>query len=74
VGLKVHIGVLVIAVLLSVHVKARELSKSLLSIKDVFQIGFFLAISFTAVPTVDMLGAASIMGVALLFRAGLFFL
>jgi predicted Kef-type K+ transport protein len=74
VGLKAHLGALVVAVLLSSHAKASELSKSLLNFKDIFLIGFFLAIGFTAVPTVDMLGVALIMAVALPFKAGLFFL
>jgi predicted Kef-type K+ transport protein len=73
VGLKAHLGALVIAVLLSGHAKASELSKTLLNFKDIFLIGFFLAIGFTAVPTVDMLGVALIMAVALPFKAGLFF-
>jgi len=74
VGLKAHLGALVFAVLLSGHRKASELSKSLLSFKDLFLIGFFLSIGFTAVPTIDMLGVALIMAIALPFKAGLFFL
>jgi predicted Kef-type K+ transport protein len=74
VGLKAHLGALVIAVLLSGHSKATELSKSLLSFKDIFLIGFFLSIGFTALPTVDMLGAALIMAIALPVKTGLFFL
>lgn len=55
------------------HSKAAELSKSLLSFKDIFLIGFFLSIGFTALPTIDMLGVALIMAVALPIKAGLFF-
>ncbi|MDF1832613.1 MAG: cation:proton antiporter [Porticoccaceae bacterium] len=73
VGLKAHLGALVVAVLLSNHSKAAELSKSLLSFKDIFLIGFFLSIGFTALPTIDMLGVALIMAVALPIKAGLFF-
>ena len=46
VGLKAHLGAIVIGALLSGHDKAAELSKSLLSFKDVFLIGFFLSIGF----------------------------
>jgi glutathione-regulated potassium-efflux system ancillary protein KefC len=74
VGLKAHLGALVVAVLLSGHGKAAELSKSLLNFKDLFLIGFFLSIGFTALPTVDMLAAAIIMATALPFKAGMFFL
>lgn len=73
VGLKAHLGALVIAVLLSSHSKASELSKSLLSFKDIFLIGFFLSIGFTALPTIDMLGVALIMAIALPFKAALLF-
>lgn len=74
VGLKAHFGALVVAVVLSGHRKAEELAKSLLAFKDLFLIGFFLSIGFTALPTIDMLGVALIMAIALPIKAGLFFL
>lgn len=73
VGLKAQLGAIVIGALLSGHDKAAELSKSLLSFKDIFLIGFFLSIGFTALPTVDMLGVAMIMAIALPIKAGMFF-
>ena len=72
-GLKAHLGALVIGALLSGRDKAVELSKSLLSFKDIFLIGFFLSIGFTALPTLDMLGVAMIMAIALPIKAGMFF-
>ena len=51
VGLEAHLGALVVAALLSGHGKSVELAKSLLSFKDIFLIGFFLSIGFTALPT-----------------------
>lgn len=72
VGLKGHLGALIIATLISHHGKSAELSKSLLGFKDLFLIGFFLSIGFTALPTVDMLGVALIMAIALPMKAGLF--
>lgn len=72
VGLKAHLGALVIAVLISHHHKAGELAKSLLSFKDLFLIGFFLSIGFTALPTMDMMGVALIMAIALPVKAALF--
>ena len=74
VGLEYHLGALAAGVLLSGHSKAAELTKSLLGFKDIFLIGFFLSIGFTALPTVDMLGVALIMAIALPVKAGLFFL
>ncbi len=74
VGLKAHLGAIVIGALLSGHDKAVELSKSLLSFKDIFLVGFFLSIGFTALPTLDMLFVAMIMAVALPIKASMFFL
>ncbi len=74
VGLKGELGALVVAVLLSRHPKSGELAASLLGFKDLFLIGFFLSIGFTALPTMDMLGTALVMAVALPFKSGLYFL
>jgi len=73
VGLKAHLGALVVAALLSGGSKATELARSLLNFKDIFLIAFFLSIGFTALPTVDMLGVAAIMAMALPIKAVLFF-
>jgi len=73
VGLKGHLGALVMGVLLSKDGKAPELAKSLLAFKDIFLIGFFLSIGFTALPTFSMLGVALIMAVALPIKAAMFF-
>ena len=73
VGLKAHLGALVMGVLLSKDDKAPELAKSLLAFKDIFLIGFFLSIGFTALPTFSMLGVALIMAVALPIKAAMFF-
>lgn len=74
VGLKAHLGALIFAILLSGHDKATELAKSLLNFKDIFLIGFFLSIGFTALPTIDILGVALIMALALPVKAVIFFL
>jgi len=73
-GLEKHLGALLAGMLLCGHRKAVELAKSLLSFKDIFLIGFFLSIGFTALPTLDMLGVALIMALALPVKAGLFFI
>ena len=54
VNLKGDLGALIAGLLLSQHSKSAELSKSLLSLKDLFLIGFFLSIGFTALPSVEM--------------------
>ena len=73
-GLKAELGALVFGALISGHSKASELSKSLLNFKDLFLIGFFLTIGFTALPTIDMLGVALIMAIALPIKSLFFFL
>jgi len=50
VGMKGDVGALVFGMLLASHPKANELSKALLSFKDLFLVGFFLSIGMTALP------------------------
>lgn len=59
VGVKGDLGALIFGLLLSSHVKASELSKALMGFKDLFLIGFFLSIGFTALPTFEMLAMAA---------------
>jgi predicted Kef-type K+ transport protein len=73
VGIKGDLGALIMGVLLSGHSKTTELYKSLMSFKDLFLIGFFLSIGFTALPTLEMVIIA--LGITLLLpiKAALFF-
>jgi glutathione-regulated potassium-efflux system ancillary protein KefC len=73
VGVKGDLGALVIGALLSGHKKAAELSKSLLSFKDIFLIGFFLTIGFTAIPDLQMLLTAFLISLLLPLKFLLFF-
>lgn len=73
VGVKGDLGALVIGALLSGHKKAAELSKSLLSFKDIFLIGFFLTIGFTAIPDLQMLLTAFFISLLLPLKFLLFF-
>ncbi len=50
VGMKEGLGALVFGVLLSSHPKSVELSRSLMSFKDLFLIGFFLSIGMNGLP------------------------
>ncbi|MBY4675426.1 cation:proton antiporter family protein [Marinobacterium arenosum] len=74
VGVKGDLGALIFGMLLSSHPKASELTKSLLSFKDIFLIGFFLSIGFTALPDWSMLSMALLLAVLLLVKFLLFFL
>lgn len=56
VGIKGDLGALIMGMLLSSHRKGAELNKSLAHFKDLFLVGFFLSIGFTALPTWNMLG------------------
>ena len=51
VSLKGDLGSLFFGVLVSQHPKAGELAKSLLSLKDLFLVGFFLSIGIAVTPT-----------------------
>lgn len=55
VGVKGDLGALVFGMLLSSHVKASELTKALITFKDLFLVGFFLSIGLTALPTLETL-------------------
>ncbi|WP_416396104.1 cation:proton antiporter [Allohahella sp. A8] len=57
-GVKGDLGALVIGMMLSGHSKANELSKSLLSFKDIFLIAFFLSIGLAALPTLETFAIA----------------
>ncbi|WDE01388.1 cation:proton antiporter family protein [Thalassomonas actiniarum] len=74
VNIKGDLGALLIGMLLATHPKATEISKSLLSFKDIFLIGFFLTIGFTALPDWQMLGLASALALLLPVKFVLFFL
>ena len=55
VGMKEGLGALVFGVLLSSHPKSVELSRSLMSFKDLFLLGFFLSIGLNGLPELPAL-------------------
>ncbi|MGJ8693877.1 MAG: cation:proton antiporter domain-containing protein [Thalassotalea sp.] len=59
VQIKGDLGALIIGMFLASHPKATEITKSLLSFKDIFLIGFFLSIGFVALPNLEMILVAS---------------
>ena len=61
VNIKGDLGALLVGMFLASHVKATEINKALMSFKDIFLIGFFLSIGFTAIPTLEMLALASLL-------------
>lgn len=75
VGMKADLGALIIGIMLSGQRKSGELSRSLLSFKDLFLIGFFLSIGINALPTMsDILIAVALVLLVLPIKTALFFL
>lgn len=73
VDLKGDLGALVFGALLSGNPKATELYKSLMGFKDIFLIGFFLSIGFTALPDLNMLLLAALITLLLPLKSVMFF-
>lgn len=73
VGIKGDLGALIVGALLSGSSKATELSKTLLNFKDLFLIGFFLSIGFTALPDIPMLLTALLLSLLLPLKFIMFF-
>lgn len=71
--IKGDFGALLAGVLLSYNPKSTELYKALMGFKDIFLIGFFLSIGFTALPTFEMAGMALILVLVLPVKAIMFF-
>lgn len=73
VGVKADLGALLLGVLLAGHPKTDELSKALLSFKDLFLIGFFLTIGLTGALSLEILGAALLLVLLIPFKVVFFF-
>ena len=71
--LKGDLGALAAGMLLAGLPNTSELYKSLISFKDIFLIGFFLSIGFSAVPTWDMWASALLICALLPIKFLLFF-
>ncbi|TQV72257.1 potassium transporter Kef [Aliikangiella marina] len=74
VSIKGDLGALLAGMFLATHTKASEITKSLLSFKDLFLIGFFLTIGFSALPTIEMIFIASVLFLLIPVKFFLFFL
>ncbi|MEM7209699.1 MAG: cation:proton antiporter family protein [Pseudomonadota bacterium] len=73
VNIKGDLGALLFGVLLSQHAKATELSKSLLSFKDIFLVGFFLSIGLVALPDASMVLTSVFLVPLLLIKLAMFY-
>ncbi|HJL18959.1 MAG TPA: cation:proton antiporter [Sandaracinaceae bacterium LLY-WYZ-13_1] len=72
VGLKADLGALVAGLLCAGHARSEELAKSLLGLKDVFLVGFFLTIGLTGLPTWESFAVAVALSLLLPFKSGFF--
>ncbi|MCT7357581.1 cation:proton antiporter family protein [Thalassolituus pacificus] len=73
VNMKGDLGALLVGMLLASHAKSAELYKVLMNFKDLFLIGFFLSIGFTALPSLDMAMTALLLTALLAVKFVLFF-
>jgi predicted Kef-type K+ transport protein len=73
VSIKGDLGALLVGMYLASHSKASEINKSLMGFKDLFLIGFFLSIGFTALPTLEMFAMASLLTLLIPVKFCLFF-
>ncbi|MCC2615699.1 cation:proton antiporter [Aestuariibacter halophilus] len=73
VGVKGDLGALIVGMIIARHPKSTELAKALMGFKDLFLIGFFLSIGFTALPTLDMVITALILCTLLPLKFAAFF-
>ncbi|MEM1423618.1 MAG: cation:proton antiporter family protein, partial [Planctomycetota bacterium] len=73
VEMKPDLGALVAGLLLGSHPKAGELSKALLSIKDILLVAFFLSIGLEGVPSLGQLAVAGALMLLLPLKALMFF-
>lgn len=72
VGLKGDLGALVMGVLMARHPKSTELSKALLSFKDLMLVGFFLSIGLQGLPSGEIVVAAMLLCLLLPIKALLY--
>ena len=72
-GLKGDLGALIIGMILAPHKKASELSKALLSFKDLFLVGFFLTIGLNAELTFNALFVATLLILVLPLKVLLYY-
>ena len=73
VGLKADLGALILGILMAGHEKSSEMAKTLLGLKDLFLVGFFLTIGFSGVPSLAAIGVAALLVMVVPLKVALFF-
>jgi predicted Kef-type K+ transport protein len=73
VGIKGDLGALIIGMFIATHSKSAELSKSLMSFKDLFLVGFFLTIGLSELPNLELTLTALILCLFIPIKFAMFF-
>lgn len=68
-GLKGDLGALVLGVLLASHPLSRDLAKSILTVKDLLLVAFFVNIGFYGLPNAEMLIMAAVLCLLIPFQS-----
>ncbi len=72
-GVKGDLGALIMGVLISTHAKSNEMSKSMLGLKDLFLVGFFLSIGMSGYFSPQVLIIGLLMVPFVFFKSALMF-
>ncbi len=74
VGVKDDLGALVMGVLISTHSKSTEMAKSMLGLKDLFLVGFFLSIGMSGQLSPEVFIIGILLVLFIFFKGALFFI
>ncbi len=72
-GIKDDLGALVMGILISTHPKAGEMAKSMLGLKDLFLLGFFLSIGMSGQMSIEALIVGVLLVPLIFAKSALFF-
>ena len=73
VGMKGDLGALLFGILIATHAKAEEMAKAMLSLKDLFLLGFFLSVGLSGQPSLELFLIAVIITPFAFLKSALFF-
>ena len=73
-GLKADLGALILGILLAGHPKSSELAKTLMGLKELLLVGFFLTIGLSGNPDLTTVGIAALLVAVAPLKVGLFYL
>jgi len=73
-GVKGDLGALIMGILISTHPKSNEMAKSMLGLKDLFLIGFFLSIGLSGALTIEILIIGLLLVPFIFIKSGLFYI